>query len=223
MLPDRRTPPIGLPSVTVSFSKSRARLIVRRLIPPFASFVAFGFAAPLTVHAGEIVKAGLVACPHDGTVLGGVNSCGKIWKLKSGEAQLDSNGKLKVQVKSLVLNDSDRSAGCERDTRRSFPDRREPCLQRWRRRRRCGANGVGAVRQVRRRGDSRDRDLAEGLHRPDRDHPRVLRRKDRRVARRNRILDAQPRSVGCRGVDERPRGQLVARGPLRIVPARVRA
>jgi hypothetical protein len=102
----RRTPPAGLPSVTVSLSNSGLRLVVSGLIPLFVSFVAFVFAAPLAAHAGDIVKAALVACPHDGTVLGGVNSCGKIWKLKSGEAELDSNGKLKVAVKSLVLNDS---------------------------------------------------------------------------------------------------------------------
>ena len=77
-----------------------------RLIPLLASFVALGLTAPFAAHAGEIIKAGLAACPHDGTMLGGVNSCGKIWKLKSGEAQLDSDGKLKVEVKNLVLNDS---------------------------------------------------------------------------------------------------------------------
>lgn len=58
------------------------------------------------MRPGEIIKAELVACPHDGTMLGGVNSRGKIRKLKSGEARLDSDGKLKVKVKNLVLNDS---------------------------------------------------------------------------------------------------------------------
>src|SRR5437867_2954892 len=71
-----------------------------------AIFAAIIITAPFAAHAGEIIKAGLVACPHDGTVLGGVNPCGKIWKLKSGEAGLDSDGKLMVEVKSLVLNDS---------------------------------------------------------------------------------------------------------------------
>src|SRR5712691_2114633 len=76
------------------------------LVSLLASLVVFGLTVPFAAHAAEIIKAGLVACPHDGTVLGGVNSCGKIWKLKSGEAQLGSDGTLKVEVKNLVLNDS---------------------------------------------------------------------------------------------------------------------
>ena len=56
-------------------------------------------------QAGDVIKAELKACPHDGTAIGGVNSCGKIWKLKSGHAQLTSDGSLKVEVKGLVLND----------------------------------------------------------------------------------------------------------------------
>ncbi len=76
------------------------------LVSLLASFVVSGLTVPFAAHAAEIIKAGLVACPHDGTVLGGVNSCGKIWKLKSGGAQLGSDGTLKVEVKNLVLNDS---------------------------------------------------------------------------------------------------------------------
>lgn len=62
-----------------------------------------GFAA--AVNAGDL-KADLVACHANGTAVGGVGSCGKIWKLKSGQAQLSADGKLKVEVKGLVLNDT---------------------------------------------------------------------------------------------------------------------
>ena len=41
----------------------------------------------------------------DGTTFGEVGSCGKVWKLGSGEVKLESDGKLKVEVKGLVLND----------------------------------------------------------------------------------------------------------------------
>ena len=47
----------------------------------------------------------LTACPSNKTAIGDVGSCGKIWKLKSGEAHLSKDGKLKVEVKGLVLND----------------------------------------------------------------------------------------------------------------------
>jgi hypothetical protein len=48
----------------------------------------------------------LTACLSNGTAIGGVNSCGKVWKLKSGKAELKADGKLKVHVKGLVLNDA---------------------------------------------------------------------------------------------------------------------
>jgi len=48
----------------------------------------------------------LTACLSNGTAIGGVNSCGKIWKLHSGKAELKSDGKLKVHIKGLVLNDA---------------------------------------------------------------------------------------------------------------------
>jgi hypothetical protein len=68
-------------------------------------FAAFALTSTLVAHADEVIKAGLVACPQDGTSIGGVNTCGKIWKIKSGNAQLTSDGRLKVEVKGLVLND----------------------------------------------------------------------------------------------------------------------
>jgi hypothetical protein len=33
-------------------------------------------------------------------------SCGKVWKLASGEAELEKDGELEVEVKGLVLNDA---------------------------------------------------------------------------------------------------------------------
>src|SRR5437899_12310107 len=80
--------------------------MTKLLVSLLASFVVLGLTVPFAAHAAEIIEAGLVACPHDGTVLGGVNSCGKIWKLKSGGAQLGSDGTLKGEVKRWVLNDS---------------------------------------------------------------------------------------------------------------------
>ena len=54
----------------------------------------------------EEFEAPLTACLSNGTAIGGVGSCGKIWKLKSGKAELKAGGKLKVEVKGLVLNDA---------------------------------------------------------------------------------------------------------------------
>ena len=59
---------------------------------------------PATASAADL-KAQLVACPANKTAIGDVGSCGKIWKLKSGEAKLSDDGKLHVEVKGLVLND----------------------------------------------------------------------------------------------------------------------
>ncbi len=58
------------------------------------------------VHAEEVLKAKLRPCVKDGTTFGEVGSCGKVWKLGSGEAKLDADGKIKVEIKGLVLNDA---------------------------------------------------------------------------------------------------------------------
>lgn len=50
-------------------------------------------------------EASLSACLANKTAIGDVGSCGKIWKLKSGFAQLKSDGSLEVDAKGLVLND----------------------------------------------------------------------------------------------------------------------
>lgn len=57
-------------------------------------------------NADEILKAKLRPCVKDGTTFGEVGSCGKVWKLGSGEAKLEADGKIKVEVKGLVLNDA---------------------------------------------------------------------------------------------------------------------
>jgi hypothetical protein len=64
-----------------------------------------GFTVPFCSQAADLLKADLKPCLHDGTSMGGVNSCGKIWKLKAGKAKLGADGTLDVQVSGLVLND----------------------------------------------------------------------------------------------------------------------
>ena len=57
---------------------------------------------------GQVLAAEmkLSACLHNGVTIGGVSSCGKVWKLASGHAQLKPSGKVKFQVKGLVLDDA---------------------------------------------------------------------------------------------------------------------
>lgn len=50
------------------------------------------------------VESHLVACPTK-VAIGDVPACGKVWKLRSGEAELEKDGDLEVEVKGLVLND----------------------------------------------------------------------------------------------------------------------
>jgi len=54
---------------------------------------------------GIELKSKMVACPTK-VAIGDVPSCGKVWKLASGEAELKKDGQLEVQVKGLVLNDT---------------------------------------------------------------------------------------------------------------------
>jgi hypothetical protein len=75
--------------------------------------VSIGLTAALFAYAGigaaqadEVLKAKLRPCVKDGTTFGEVGSCGKVWKLGSGEAKLEADGKIKVEVKGLVLNDA---------------------------------------------------------------------------------------------------------------------
>jgi len=59
------------------------------------------------------VDSHLVACPTK-VAIGDVPACGKVWKLHSGEAELEKDGDLEVEVKGLVLNDP--SVGQENGT-----------------------------------------------------------------------------------------------------------
>ncbi len=59
----------------------------------------------ISAAAAADIKADLAPCLANKTAIGNVGSCGKIWKLKSGKASLSNNGKLKVVVNGLVLND----------------------------------------------------------------------------------------------------------------------
>lgn len=61
-------------------------------------------------------EAKLVACAADKIVIAGVPSCRKIWKLESGEAEIEE-GKLEVEVRGLLLDDP--SVGAENGTRDS--------------------------------------------------------------------------------------------------------
>lgn len=54
---------------------------------------------------GITVKAPLKACPTK-IAIGDVPSCGKVWKLASGSAELKKDGALTVEVKGLVLDDA---------------------------------------------------------------------------------------------------------------------
>jgi hypothetical protein len=58
------------------------------------------------VQADDILKGKLRPCVKDGTRFGEVGSCGKVWKLGGGEAKLEGDGKIKVEVQGLVLNDA---------------------------------------------------------------------------------------------------------------------
>jgi hypothetical protein len=63
-----------------------------------------GFSLVTSALSADL-RADLTACLANQTSVGNVGSCGKIWKLKSGKASLSGDGKLKVEVKGLVLND----------------------------------------------------------------------------------------------------------------------
>lgn len=73
-------------------------------LPASAALLLSGFGG--AASADEHFESELTACLANKTVIGDVPSCGKIWKLKSGEAELKQNGTLEVEVKGLVLNDT---------------------------------------------------------------------------------------------------------------------
>ncbi|MCU0868031.1 MAG: hypothetical protein MUF30_00300 [Burkholderiales bacterium] len=68
-------------------------------------------AALCTLSAGaraddDVFEGKLRPCLSDGTAIGGVNACGKRWKLESGEVDLDRDGDIEVEIKGLVLDDA---------------------------------------------------------------------------------------------------------------------
>ena len=84
----------------------RANISIGAVVAAIALGTAAVAWSPRDARAEEAMTARLVACPSDKTVIGGVNACGKVWKLGSGKASLGSDGKLKVEVHGLVLNDA---------------------------------------------------------------------------------------------------------------------
>lgn len=70
-----------------------------------AVFLCFAFVGAGIASAEDVLKAKLRPCVKDGITFGEIGSCGKVWKLGSGDAKLEADGKLKVEVKGLVLND----------------------------------------------------------------------------------------------------------------------
>ena len=79
--------------------------MMRKLQAIVSAAAVTGLFATFGVQAADILNADLKPCLHDGTNVGGVNSCGKIWKLKSGKAHVAADGDVNVDVKGLVLND----------------------------------------------------------------------------------------------------------------------
>src|SRR5215470_20000696 len=56
------------------------------------------------MHEKEF-ESNLVACPAKNMSIGDVPSCGKVWKLTWGYAELKGNGDIEAEVKGLVLDD----------------------------------------------------------------------------------------------------------------------
>jgi hypothetical protein len=72
----------------------------------FASTIVALAGCAETGKKGVEFKGHLSACPATNTSIGEVPSCGKAWKLVSGEAELEKDGELEVEVHGLVLNDA---------------------------------------------------------------------------------------------------------------------
>jgi hypothetical protein len=91
------------------YVSQKEQVMPKSFAPLAASCVAFAALALSTAvpaGAADLVNAKLAACSKVGTSIGGVDSCGKMWKLKSGNAQLSTDGKLTANVTGLVLNDT---------------------------------------------------------------------------------------------------------------------
>lgn len=81
-----------------------------KYLAPLASscvmFAVFTASTAASASAADVINGNLKACSKVGTSIGDVNSCGKMWKIKSGKAQLGPEGKLTANVTGLVLNDT---------------------------------------------------------------------------------------------------------------------
>ena len=69
-----------------------------------ASAIGAGLLALSFGSSATEVSGNLSACPTKAP-MGEVGSCGKVWKIKSGQAKLSPDGTLNVEVSGLVLND----------------------------------------------------------------------------------------------------------------------
>lgn len=76
----------------------------RIVVPAAAALFLSGFHG--VASADDDFESPLTACLANKTAIGDVPSCGKIWKLRAGEAELSENGSLEVEVQGLVLNDA---------------------------------------------------------------------------------------------------------------------
>jgi hypothetical protein len=77
----------------------------RLRISLLASALAAGFTLPSgAAVADDELEARMVACPTK-VAIGDVPSCGKVWKLRSGEVELEADGSVEAKVKGLVLDD----------------------------------------------------------------------------------------------------------------------
>ena len=73
---------------------------IRMIAKSVVALVVLGFAHGVLA---EEFEAPLVACLSNGTAIGGVNSCGKIWKLRSGKAELKAGGSVQRPVKNVSM------------------------------------------------------------------------------------------------------------------------
>jgi hypothetical protein len=76
------------------------------IISALAIAVVVGCADTRKLLGEDVKKTNLFACPATKTTIGDVPSCGKVWKLASGSAELTPSGDLTAEVKGLVLNDA---------------------------------------------------------------------------------------------------------------------
>lgn len=86
--------------MSIDRNRGWSRLVVPVLVAGLAC------AATLAQADDDVFEGKLRPCLSDGTSIGGVNSCGKRWTLKSGEVDLDRDGDVEVELKGLVLDDA---------------------------------------------------------------------------------------------------------------------